>query len=421
MVVTMLNTRETVDELARAGIVLTPDEVATLARLEIFLDAQKDASGQWQIPQESIEAYIQRRKQNKRMKWLTTGSIITVFTLFLAIISSTKDGLDLISEYLPFRWFDVTPTQIPPAEDNEILVIIAPFYGDESLQPEAWIEKELATQIEDLQALNDVRVERYNVAIGEGNYKAEIVNLQETLNPSIIIWGWFDEVGTVANFEITNFDEFDYQWLSPSLPMALRSYSNPDSFTIFIAKELPEEVSHLVFFTIGQIFILKSILVKAQYYFENAVKSLPAHFSRAEKESFVQTITMARVIGLNDFEYGVSVGQCLRERDPDSYIAKNILFSVYPLMAAADYLENNNATYNITAQVVDNEQMLVLSSDTEIPLEAFKSESAFQIFEEEKNTAVCVTPNLYYYSGIQNYLHGHKERGIFDLHLLTAN
>lgn len=89
-------------------------------------------------------------------------------------------------------------------------------------------------------------------------------------------------------------------------------------------------------------------------------------------------------------------------------------------MAAADSLENNNATYNITARVVDNEQMLVLSSDTKFRWKDFKSESAFQIFEEEKNTAVCVTPNLYYYSGIQNYLHGHKERGIFDLQLLLT-
>lgn len=107
----MYNTKTTSEKLKANGLEYSANDVSTLARLGVFKDAARNSNGNWLIPEESINDFIKIISQenkslnkNKQRKlriggWITTGTVIAIVSLLLALISSTKDGLDLIIEY----------------------------------------------------------------------------------------------------------------------------------------------------------------------------------------------------------------------------------------------------------------------------------------------------------------------------------
>lgn len=96
----MLDTKATSDKLASEGFKYSIEEIATLARLRAFPNAQKDSKGQWLIPMDDVNTYVRKAKRKQKWRWITLGSVISFFTLFFGIVSSTKDGLDLFKDYI---------------------------------------------------------------------------------------------------------------------------------------------------------------------------------------------------------------------------------------------------------------------------------------------------------------------------------
>jgi len=91
----MISTRSASEKLALAGIKLTPEQVAQLARQGLFLGASKDDGERWQIPESAIERFIQYRQRRKRITWGTVAAIITI----LGLISIANDLFDLTGKF----------------------------------------------------------------------------------------------------------------------------------------------------------------------------------------------------------------------------------------------------------------------------------------------------------------------------------
>lgn len=95
----MLSTEDVSVLLDVEGIRLSIDQVAELARNNVFPGASKQ-DGKWSIPAEDLTAFIQmRRKRSNLRKWITAGTIGLVITA-LSLLSITKDTLDLITDYV---------------------------------------------------------------------------------------------------------------------------------------------------------------------------------------------------------------------------------------------------------------------------------------------------------------------------------
>lgn len=105
----MLSTDEASVLLKADGIDLSSEQVAELARNQVFPGASK-FDGRWTIPAEDLAAFIgMRRRKSRRTRWITAGTVGLVIAV-LGLFSIAKDTLDLARDYiLP------TPTPSIPA------------------------------------------------------------------------------------------------------------------------------------------------------------------------------------------------------------------------------------------------------------------------------------------------------------------
>lgn len=116
-----MNTQEVAQKLLTSGLIYSSDEVAKLAKLNVFQGAKKDAQGVWQIPNDAVDGFIKQRKQRRFFRWLAGGSIIVLCGFLFAVISGTKDFLDFINTYIvPLS--KNTPTQIATPTLSQINV-----------------------------------------------------------------------------------------------------------------------------------------------------------------------------------------------------------------------------------------------------------------------------------------------------------
>jgi len=116
----MLNTRSTSEKLAIEGIKLTPEQVAQLAKQGLFSGAKKDDGERWQIPESTVEQFIQYRKRQRRITWGTIIAIITV----LGLISIANDFFDLTDKF----FFN----KVNPSTNSYVkIVTITPELGTE--------------------------------------------------------------------------------------------------------------------------------------------------------------------------------------------------------------------------------------------------------------------------------------------------
>ena len=100
----MLTTRQVAKMLQEQGLSYTQREVASAAKRGEFPGAAKDHKDIWQIPEKGVEEFIRLRKGEKaearRFGYITIGAVVTLLTLVFAAVSSFKDALDLIKQYV---------------------------------------------------------------------------------------------------------------------------------------------------------------------------------------------------------------------------------------------------------------------------------------------------------------------------------
>lgn len=98
----MLTTRQASEFLATRGTKKPADQIAMLASSGMFQGARKDEQGRWLIPKEELTSYLdlQQRKGKQRRRWLEIAAVLATLVGVLAVVSVTKDALDLLYTYI---------------------------------------------------------------------------------------------------------------------------------------------------------------------------------------------------------------------------------------------------------------------------------------------------------------------------------
>jgi tetratricopeptide (TPR) repeat protein len=174
--------------------------------------------------------------------------------------------------------------KIRPAKEDELLIVVAKFRGPESPDPQMYITRRLEADLLMHPALADkVRVSRFPEAIEEESQEAEIEKVRaigETYGATLVIWGEHDGHSAAPHYLVTRESErvSTVVELKPTVATA-----DLDEFVMYISEELPETVTYLSFFTIGQMYYFENEYPQALSLFCAAVDNLPS--GEAYKES----------------------------------------------------------------------------------------------------------------------------------------
>jgi len=191
--------------------------------------------------------------------------IAAAFLASLAIVRT----LVYIHEKLP-------GPKIRPAKEGELLIIVAKFRGPESLDPQRHITKQLREDLLKHPTLVDrVRVSRFPEVIEEESQEAEIERarvLGETYGATLVFWGEHDRHSVALHYLVTQERE-RIKTLVKLQPRA--ATADLDQFVMYVSKELPEAVTCLSLFTIGQMYYSNQ-RAKSLLLFSSAIDHLPS-------------------------------------------------------------------------------------------------------------------------------------------------
>ena len=128
----MLTTQQVSEQLSAAGLAYTSQQVADLARHQMFAGAVK-SEGIWHIPKASVALFIQHRKlKQKRRRQIGFTVVATILGLLVGIVSASKDGIDLLVGGVP-------PLLDPPVADPLSLdAELKCGLGCTTMNPEGW-------------------------------------------------------------------------------------------------------------------------------------------------------------------------------------------------------------------------------------------------------------------------------------------
>ncbi len=326
------------------------------------------------------------------------------------------------------------PLPISPANQSEILVIIAPFDGEEDIRPEIRIENKLIEQLAKLPDSSYVRIERYPEVIEEKNSHIVLSSIRRDYAPTIVVWGWYDSIGITTNFEIYDLDEFPYiqGGYKPTLSEVLRLQSTSDSFTFYIARQMPLEVTFLALFTVGEIYVSERDYYSARVYLEQALDNIPEHM-RGGLEDYLVRFVLANVLvwGFDDYDYGMEMCSETMEKFPDYLPPYAFMASLHEIKGIVQYIEENDIAYKIYVDLPSS--AVVVETTQEIPLEAQMSAEALRLYsyvidycETAPEVASVETsfmegniryilPHLFLRRGIQYYAFGNVEEAVNDM------
>lgn len=150
-----------------------------------------------------------------------------------------------------------TPLSFPPEREDETLIVIATFYRTEGVT-DVNIHGEIQRGIEEkLTELNvdNVRVEVEPTAVNvTDRERAEALGNQ--YNASIIIWGADTGVRLVVSF--LNLKEPNFDAAQATVSETERTQlARPDAYAQFVVQDLPNQVSFLALFALGQSFFIQ--------------------------------------------------------------------------------------------------------------------------------------------------------------------
>ncbi len=168
---------------------------------------------------------------------------------------------------------EMSPPQVPTAQPDEIMILIAQFKakaGSESFDVSQRIYDKLS---DNLSQLEEEGVSLYQVAQVVESSEAAVA-LGERYGATTVIWGYYDDIGISPNVEAVGGAQDSL--LSVGLERFNLDAGDAVSFKLYVAKDLPEELSFLTALSLFQAFILQNRLAEALGYLEMAEANLPA-------------------------------------------------------------------------------------------------------------------------------------------------
>jgi tetratricopeptide (TPR) repeat protein len=168
--------------------------------------------------------------------------------------------------------------KIRPARKDELLIVVAKFRGPESPDPQTYIARQLEADLLMHPVLADrVRVSRFPAVIEEESQEAEIEKaraLGETYGATLVIWGEHDGHSAVPHYLVTRERERVVKTVVELEPTA--ATADLDQFVMYVSGKLPETVTYLSLFTIGQMYYFDKEYHKALSLFSSALDSFPS-------------------------------------------------------------------------------------------------------------------------------------------------
>ena len=192
-----------------------------------------------------------------------------VFLAFAASLTAVRTVLAIL-EKLP-------GPKIRPAKENELLIVVAKFRGPESPDPQMYIARRLEADLLMHPALaGRVHVSRFPAVIEGESLEAEIERaraLGETYGATLVIWGEHDGHSAAPHYLVTRERERvrTLVELEPTTATA-----DLDQFVMYVSEELPETVTYLSLFTIGQMYYFANEYPQALSLFSAALDHFPS-------------------------------------------------------------------------------------------------------------------------------------------------
>lgn len=161
---------------------------------------------------------------------------------------------------------------VPTARLDETMILVAQFKAradSESFDVSQRIYDKLA---DDLRQLGEQEVFVYQVPIVIESSEAAMALGQE-YGATTVIWGYYDDIGISPNVEAVG--TLEESPLSVGLERLNLDAGEAVNFKLYIAKDLPEELSFLTAVSLLQAFVLQGRLDKALVYLPMAERNLP--------------------------------------------------------------------------------------------------------------------------------------------------
>jgi tetratricopeptide (TPR) repeat protein len=179
--------------------------------------------------------------------------------------------------------------KIRPARKDELLTVVAKFRGPESPDPQMYIARRLEADLLMHPALADrVRVSRFPRVIEEESREAEIKKaraLGETYGATLVIWGEHDGHSAAPHYLVTRERE-KVKMVVELEPRAATADLN--EFVMYVSDELPETVTYLSLFTIGQMHYFAHQYSQALSLFSAALDHFPPGEAYQESAAFLR-------------------------------------------------------------------------------------------------------------------------------------
>jgi Tfp pilus assembly protein PilF len=161
---------------------------------------------------------------------------------------------------------------IEPAAEDEVLVIVTSFGGDETLDTDNRIYRALEERAES-NALEGVRIERL---AGETPILPEEANaIGERYDATLVIWGSADRLGIEPRYQIVRNQTLIHRQARLGVTTA-----DAPTFSVYVVEGVPAEFEYLMLSSLGQIAYFSGDYAQAQALFSEAL-ALPLDAGRA--------------------------------------------------------------------------------------------------------------------------------------------
>jgi len=168
--------------------------------------------------------------------------------------------------------------RIAPAEADELLIIVARFQGLEEIDPQQYIGRRLESELALHPALRGrVRIARYHDAIEGETHAAErekAAAIGEAHGATLVIWGQHDVHRISPCYLVTR--RHESAPMSVGLEERRARFVELDEFIVHVPTGLPEAITRLSLFTMGQMYYFAGWYEAAVSLLGSALQRLPS-------------------------------------------------------------------------------------------------------------------------------------------------
>ena len=246
---------------------------------------QSRSRGPWQIPNKAVENWVAEPNMPPKswweMKWfIGLGAIVALIAGIAGIWadSGLREAYDSYNA-TPLPTATNALLLYPAEGENETLIVVANFYRTEGVvdvDVKNEIRRAIENKINDLN-LSNVRVIAEPTVIKSEN-RSQAIELGEKYNASLIIWGSDTGIRLEVNFLNLKGPTFDLNSAIIS-ETEKTQVALPNAYSQFVINELPQELTFLAFYALGEAKARQLDFDGAVELIETAIATLPDSYN----------------------------------------------------------------------------------------------------------------------------------------------